>query len=205
MTFSAKWSKSFLEYFETQEDEIMKCATRYNIQPWNIYNPNSGVTNNVAESLNAVIERLLDWKELPVDCLCLSLYYLQTFYFGEIQRCMFGIGEYKLRKESESLQQGSDEVRIPKSYSPEEIIEKMKINDSINLVDEPNAEKLEDFFSVIPDRMQTECTKQYESLYQSTHPVPMFNSTECLIGSVSSSSQTSQSLQYVQQSQIALA
>ena len=80
----------------------------------------------------------------------------------------------------------------------------MKINDSINLVDEPKAEKLEDFFSAIPDRMQSECIKQYESLDQSSHPVPMFNSTENFIGSVSSSSQTSHSLQNVQQSQIAL-
>ena len=103
---------------------------------------------------------------------------------------MIGIGEYKLRKEFESLQQGSDEVRIPKSYSPQEITEtvKMKINDSINLVDEPKVEKLEDFFSTIPDRMQTKCTKEYESLDQSSHPVDMFNSTESLISSVSSSS-----------------
>ena len=120
---------------------------------------------------------------------------------------MMGIGEYKLRKEFESLQQGSDEVRIPKSYSPDEIIEtvKMKINDSINLVDEPKAEKLEDSLSAIPDRMQTKCNKEYESLDQSPHPVPMFNSTESFIGSMSSSSQTSHSLQNVQQSQIALA
>ena len=81
----------------------------------------------------------------------------------------------------------------------------MKINDSINLVDEPKAKKLEDFFSAIPDRMQTECTKQYESLDQSSYPVPMFNSTEILIGSVSGSSQTSHSLQNVQHSKIALA
>ena len=41
MTLSAKWSKSFLEYFEGQKDELMKCATRYNIEPWKIYNPSS--------------------------------------------------------------------------------------------------------------------------------------------------------------------
>ena len=63
----------------------MGCATRYNIEPWSLYSPSSGVANNVAESLNAVIKRLLDWKEFPIDCLCLSLYYLQTFYFVEIQ------------------------------------------------------------------------------------------------------------------------
>ena len=81
----------------------------------------------------------------------------------------------------------------------------MKINDSINLVDKPKAEKHEDFFGAIPDRTQTKCTKQYESLDQSSHPVSMLNSTESLIASVSSSSQTLHSLQNVQQSQIALA
>ena len=50
----------------------MKFAARYNIELWNIYNPNSGVNNNVAESLNAVIKTLLDWKELPANSLCIS-------------------------------------------------------------------------------------------------------------------------------------
>ena len=84
-SFSSKWGKGFLEYFESQKDKIMRCATRYNIEPWSLYNPSSGVTNTVAESLNTVIKRLLDWKEVPIDCLCLSLYYLLTFYFADIQ------------------------------------------------------------------------------------------------------------------------
>ena len=90
---SMKWSKGFLEYFQVNKGDLMKFAARYNIEPWNTYNPNSGVTNNDAESLNAVIKRLLDWNELPVDSLCLSLYYLQTFYFAKIQRGMIGVGQ----------------------------------------------------------------------------------------------------------------
>ena len=90
-----------MKYIEAQKEDLMTFAARYNIEPWNIYNPNSGVTNNAAESLNAVIKRLLDWKELPIDSLCLSLYYLQSFYFAEvqfyfaeIQRGMIGVTEY---------------------------------------------------------------------------------------------------------------
>ena len=41
ITFSAKWSKSFLEYFEARKDKLMKCSTRYSIEPWNIHNPSS--------------------------------------------------------------------------------------------------------------------------------------------------------------------
>ena len=33
LSFSSKWSKGFLEYFESWKHEIMRCATRYNIEP----------------------------------------------------------------------------------------------------------------------------------------------------------------------------
>ena len=69
----------------------------------------------------------MDWKELPVDSLCLSLYYLQTFYFAEIQRGMIGVGQYKLRKEFQALQQDPEDLRIPKSCAPEEIVDTVKI------------------------------------------------------------------------------
>ena len=136
MAFSSKWSKDFLEYFQAEKEVIMRCATRYKIEPWNIQNPNSGVTNNETESLiNAMIKRLLEWKEVPIDCLCLSLYYLQTFYFTSVQGGMIGVSECKLRKEFQALLQDPDEAQIPKSYYSDEIFEtvKMKINDSFHI------------------------------------------------------------------------
>ena len=47
--FSSKWSMGLLEYFQAQKDDLMMYATRCNMEPWNIYTPNCGVTNNVAE------------------------------------------------------------------------------------------------------------------------------------------------------------
>ena len=139
---SSKWSKAFLDYFNEHKDDLMTFAARYNIEPWKIYNPSSGITNNVAESLNAVIKRLLDWKEVPNHCLCLSLYYLQSFYCAEIQRGMIGVGDFKLRDEFKYFQQEPDEVKIPKSYAPEEIVEtvRSKIDDSS--CDITNSDKL---------------------------------------------------------------
>ena len=55
----------------------MMFAAGYNIEVWKICNPNSGITDNIAESLNAVFKWLLGWKE--VDCFCLCLYHLQSF------------------------------------------------------------------------------------------------------------------------------
>jgi hypothetical protein len=32
-----------------------------------MFDPYSGITNNLSESMNAVLKREQDWKELPVD------------------------------------------------------------------------------------------------------------------------------------------
>ena len=93
---------------------------------WKIYNPNFGITNNIAESLNAIIKHLLNWKEGPVDCLYRSLYYLQPFYFTEIQRGMIGVGDYKLHKEFQCLLQGPDDIRIPDFYDLQEIVDTVR-------------------------------------------------------------------------------
>ena len=75
----------------------------YNIELWKIYNSNYCITNNVAESLNALIKHLLNCREVPVDCLSFSLYYLQSFYFAETQRRMIGVGDYEFHKEFQCL------------------------------------------------------------------------------------------------------
>jgi hypothetical protein len=37
-----------------------------------LYDPYSGITNNLSESYNAVLKQENDWKELPVDMLVLG-------------------------------------------------------------------------------------------------------------------------------------
>jgi hypothetical protein len=46
----------------------------------------SAPANNLSESMNAVLKREQDWKELPVDLLTLGLYYLQNLENYEILR-----------------------------------------------------------------------------------------------------------------------
>ena len=92
---SLLWNKQFCNYFETQKEEIMAFAARYNIKIWKKYNPHSGITNNAAKSLNVVIKCLLYWKEVPTDCQCLSLHYFSIIYFVEIERGRIGVGDFK--------------------------------------------------------------------------------------------------------------
>jgi hypothetical protein len=41
-----------------------------------MFDPYSGKTNNLSESMNAVLKRENEWKELPVDLLALGFYFL---------------------------------------------------------------------------------------------------------------------------------
>ena len=40
---------------------------------------------------------------------------------------MIGVGQYKLRKEFQAVQQDPEDLRIPKSYAPEEIVDTVKM------------------------------------------------------------------------------
>ena len=52
------------------------------------------MTINQSESFNAVLKRLHNWREVPLDTIVLSLHHLQSFYLNEIQRGFAGIGTY---------------------------------------------------------------------------------------------------------------
>jgi hypothetical protein len=43
-----------------------------------LYDPYSGITNNLSESYNAVMKQENDWKELPDDMLVLGFHFLQN-------------------------------------------------------------------------------------------------------------------------------
>lgn len=73
-------------------------ACRWNLEEKDVYDPFSGITNNISESINTIIKRLNEWKEASVDAMVLGLYYLQSFYKTEMLRGRCGIGEFKLKQ-----------------------------------------------------------------------------------------------------------
>ena len=64
---------------------LAKTIGRWILESLQIYNPYSGITNNQSEGFNTVLKRLQNWREVPVDAIVLTLYYLQAFYHDEIQ------------------------------------------------------------------------------------------------------------------------
>ncbi|XP_065645994.1 uncharacterized protein LOC136076623 [Hydra vulgaris] len=81
------------------------------------------ITNNVSESLNAVIKKFQDWKEAPVDSMVVAMHRLQTFYLTEIKRSCSGFGPYTLIDSSLLINNTDD---IPKVENPELVIAELQ-------------------------------------------------------------------------------
>ena len=57
------------------------------------------MTTNTSESINCLMKRFIEWKERPIDSLCLALYNLSKTFIMEIIHGRYGRGEYTIREE----------------------------------------------------------------------------------------------------------
>ena len=64
-----------------------------------VANPENGITNNPSESMNAVLHGLQNWKQVPLDSICFSLFHLCMYYHKEIERGFHQIGSWAVKDE----------------------------------------------------------------------------------------------------------
>ena len=76
--FKSIWSEPFLDYFEDCIWPKIHCYVKFEVEKTAVWNPYSGITTNISESANAMIKRLQEWKEAPVDSIMVSLKMLQV-------------------------------------------------------------------------------------------------------------------------------
>lgn len=75
------------KYFESKLLPAFKVhSSIWVLKSAGILNAENGITNNAAESINAVLHRLNRWKQVPLDIICTSLYHLCSYYHHEIER-----------------------------------------------------------------------------------------------------------------------
>ena len=124
------WSRPAVDYFNKYlKNDILKYSVKFVLEQNNIYNPYSGITNNAAESFNAVIKRLMEWKEAPADTISLCFYYLQNYYLKEIYRGFCNLGSYQLKSDYADLVQNPEHINFPKdTCAPNDIVDKVKEN-----------------------------------------------------------------------------
>ena len=129
MKLTSQWTPVVLEHFNKHiSPAIQNHSGKWLIEKYpGMFDPYSGITNNLSESMNAVLKRENDWKELPVDLLALGFYYIQNFENYEILRGRSGLGNYHLKKEfSRAFISPSDVIFPKRIVSPDEVIEYLK-------------------------------------------------------------------------------
>ena len=86
-----------LEYFVTRlRQDIIEHASRWILEELNIYDPYSGVNNNMSERTNNVIKELQNWHGTYLYAMTLSMHYLQNFKYNEILRGRLNKGIFRL-------------------------------------------------------------------------------------------------------------
>eukprot|EP00731_Ephydatia_muelleri_P002284 Em0001g2284a len=109
--FEVEWNKlknadlfmskpTIIHFFENSLIPMFKLlAAIWILKSAGISNPNEGVTNNCSESMNAVLHRLQQWKQVPLDVIAVSLYHLSVFYYREIERSVHQCGRWEVKEE----------------------------------------------------------------------------------------------------------
>lgn len=91
------------------------------------YDIHSGITNNPAESVNNIIKSIQKRRQLPVDMINLTLFFLQQYIFTEMQCGRAVFGNYRLKPEFAHAKIDASEIRVSKlKGSPDEILAKAK-------------------------------------------------------------------------------
>lgn len=87
-------------YFEKTLIPVFKAHSAiWILRKAGIVNPERGLTNNPSESFNAVLHSLKQWKQVPLDVVCVSLFYLSTYYYREVERGFHQCGSMHLKDE----------------------------------------------------------------------------------------------------------
>ena len=133
---SLKWSKAFVEFYNQQlHSEVTSYAGRWILEPLGVFNGYSGVTTNQSEGFNTLLKTLTERKEYTIDSLVLALYFLQCYYWNEIQRGLAGLGQYSLLEQHKLLSIPVPDMDLFHCYAPEDIATKLKEQRSQNSVE----------------------------------------------------------------------
>ena len=110
---------------KTEKNDILKYSDKWILKKLNLFNPYSGITNNISEGMNTVLKRLVDLKEVPLDTVVFCISYLQNYYWNEILRGFCDMGNYRLKSIFSYLHLPVEEVSFPTNiYQPDLIIDK---------------------------------------------------------------------------------
>ena len=125
-----KWSEAVVDYFDSRlREDIIDYASRWLLEELEIYDLYSGITNNMSEGTNNVVEGLQNWPGAPLDAIILPMHHLQTFKYNEIIRGRLNKGTFILKSLHVNAVLDAEDTKMPTDVcEPDKIIELVKGN-----------------------------------------------------------------------------
>lgn len=91
------WDPGFLAYFERSiQADLQKCG-RWVIEDLGIYDPDSGITNNAAESANRLLKTIIREKRAGWYQGALAIYFLSNYHLNEYHRALESTGNWRVK------------------------------------------------------------------------------------------------------------
>ena len=168
-----------LEYFEAHlMDAILEHSGRWVLEKCDNYNPYSGVTNNAAESINAKLKRLVEYRERQIDSIVLYLNYLQGNDVLELLRAFCGESKWGLLGRFSFAKRDPDTIEFPKNIChPDSMIHLIKGKISAIITDETeNQTNSEDIIKSIAGELKGNSNNVNEPKKQNAHS-PLHDAT----------------------------
>ena len=101
------------------------------------------MTNNASESMNAVLRRLQQWKQVPLDVIVISLHHLSVYYRREVERSMHQCGQWVVKNQFDHLKREPSLMPyMDVAPDPKEIVEMVRKGEH-NVVNERYDESME--------------------------------------------------------------
>ena len=117
-----------MKYFDQRLIPAFKeHSSVWKLREMGVTDPENGLTNNPSESMNAVLRSLQQWKQVPLDVICVSLFHLSCYYQREITRAHHLCGTWILKEEFSYLQRDASLMPfLPKTVNLKDIVAKAR-------------------------------------------------------------------------------
>ena len=133
------------KYFESKLIPTFKSHSAiWVLRSAGLRNPTNGITNNASESMNAVLHSLQNWKSVPLDVVCVSLFHLCCYFEREVLRGIHQCGSLEVADEYSSYKRDPTLMpKLVKCIDPKEIVERAK-GSCQQLCQSPQSDQQED-------------------------------------------------------------
>ena len=135
----SSWEEGFIKYFERHVETKLEYFCLWSINNKCAFDENNGITTNQSEGFNFLLKDFQNRKEVPLDCLMMSLKLIQGFYSEECRRGKAGLGNFSLKPKYVKFRTPTENFESRHLVChPKDIVNSIKNTEFVRSSDEKN-------------------------------------------------------------------